>query len=273
VSISARLLAPVLGALAAGLLCRAGWAQPPVHTALVEQYPDVLQNDPRAGFAGGGRTFCAPAAVSNSLVVFARNGFPRLLPDGMPGELGHFELVKTLASQEFTNTNLSDGTSAANVLWGVERYVHSRGYAPRALYYEGWRRHDARYSTGRQVPDLPTIKAEIAAGSAVWLNLGWYAYSAESGEYRRNGGHWLTLVGYGAARDGSPSPNVLIVHDPATSPTGREHVDVEILGSGRLVGSERGLPRPAEGYMRLGGELRLKRNHLAILDGVVVLRL
>jgi hypothetical protein len=137
------------------------------------------------------------------------------------------------------------------------------------LEYEGWRKHPRSYSKGVLVPSMKRIQSSVSGRSATWINIGWYKYNRKKNEYRRIGGHWVTLVG--------SKENQLIFHDPATR-AGRtfsnEVVEYTEINSGMLVGNKIGLPTSAKGYLLLNEGMHIKSSaDVAIIDGVVYFEL
>lgn len=242
-------------------------AQPAVHRDKASEIPDFLQTDREAGFAKAGSQFCAPTAVSNSLMWLAENGYEDLRPEGN-AKKAQIAMIRQLSGPDYMKTSPSIGTDVAQVLAGVEAYVTEAGYTISELAYEGWRPVPDGVATN-EYPDLDDIKAAVAdEKSAVWLNVGWYTYDDESEEYVRSGGHWVTVVGY--VRDD------LLIHDPSPSAGAgfrTQRISLEELTEGRLTGKQRNLPRPASGYYEVGGEMAIASGKTCILDGVVLLTL
>lgn len=235
--------------------------------AKVAGTPDFLQTDPRAGLARSGSQFCAPTAVSNSLMWLAAHGNPRLRPPGDP-VAAQAEMIRILGGPGYMETRPDIGTDAAELMRGVDRYLRDRGAAPALLAYQGWRAVPARRRTAEN-PDLAEL-ARVITGErgAVWLNVGWYSHDPARGVYRRNHGHWVTLVGVEAGR--------WLIHDP--SPRAGAGPSTEALTltpvAGRLEGRKAGLPRDARGYFALEGLRSLPRgSNTALLDGAVLLEL
>jgi len=253
-----------------------GEALPP-YVEKLEQIPDLTQTDPNGGLPGGGIFYCAPVAVSNSMVWFADNGFERLMPDITDRKKAQFEIARRLGSKRYMDTSLKTGSDADGVLKGVSRYLISSGYKNFSLEYQGWCRHPRFFSTRVKIPQIDWIKRGLRGDSAVWLNAGWYRYLPAGNQYYRFGEHWLTLAGYGVDRSGRGDDNVLIVHDPAPrAGTEQRHnfIRLQPITSGRLVGKAEGLGRSAVGYYMLAGDMRRhRRADFAILDGAVVLKM
>lgn len=247
----------------------------PPYIEKLEQIPDITQTDPNGGLPGGGIFYCAPVAVSNSMMWFADIGFEKLMPDIADRKKAQFEIARRLGSSRFMDTSLKTGSDADGVIKGVSRYLIDRGYKNFFLEYQGWCRHPRFFSTRTQIPQIDWIKKGLLGDSAVWLNAGWYKYLPDRNQYYRFGEHWLTLVGYGVDRRGKVDENILIVHDPAPrAGTESKHTYIKLqpITSGQLVGKVEGLPRSAVGYYLLAGDMRLhNRADFAILDGAVVL--
>jgi hypothetical protein len=237
------------------------------HPSKATRIPDFLQTDREAGFANRGSQYCAPTAVSNSLMWLAANGYTDLRPKGTARQ-AQIAMIRALAGPEYMHTSPSTGTNSAQLMRGVAAYVTEAGYGIAELSYEGWRKvpEEQAYS---EFPDLEDIRTAMDdEQSAVWLNVGWYTYDEDSGDYERVGGHWVTVVG--------TAGDELLIHDPAPGAgTGfrTQRISLEELTEGRLTGRESNLPRSAEGYYEVGGEMAVAPGKTCILDGAVFLRL
>jgi len=249
------------------------------YVAKMRGTPDLVQTLKAAKFPGNGKKFCAPVAVSNSLVWLGNHGYPNLLPQAQGTATGtQIDMAHILASPEMMNTDTKTGTGAGRLLKGVRKYVESCGYTCKTLTYQGWRKVPKQYAPETQVLDLEWIKSALANNrTVVWWNVGWYQAGKQPGEYERIGGHWLTVVSYRASKRNRTSPGVFILHDPAPragkSPA-RENVLLERIETGSLVGKNKGLPRNAEGYYKVGGGMHIKKiADYGILDCAVVLEL
>ncbi|MEO8380328.1 MAG: hypothetical protein ABI779_11745 [Acidobacteriota bacterium] len=249
------------------LVCGDVLAGPAAHRAKAATVPDFLQTDREAGFAKSGFQFCAPTAVSNSLMWLADHGYDDLRPSGS-AKRAQIEMIRQLSGPRFMKTSPAIGTDVAQVLAGVQAYVEDAGYTISELTYEGWRPVPEESFTS-EVPDLEDIKTTVAGDQgAVWLNVGWYAYDEENDAYVRKGGHWVTVVGY--------DHDDLLIHDPSPSagPSFRtQRITLDELAEGTLTGNQRNLPRAAEGYYEVGGEMAVGAGWTCILDGVVLLTL
>lgn len=234
------------------------------NTTYINDIPDFTQTDVHGKDTGNGQQYCAPVAVSNSLVW--------LHQQTQTDE--QLALIKKLASTEYMKTSLQNGTGTAGLLRGVDKIVRELfgGYA--RLEYQGWRKHPRQYSTQVKVPQLAWLAEGINNNAAVWLNVGWYQFDSTQDEYQRIGGHWVTLVGIKLL---GTTMQTLILHDPAPragKTFANEHVKITALESGTLTGKKHGLPTAAKGYFLLGEGMHIKaRADVAIIDGAVLLKL
>jgi hypothetical protein len=264
--VTIREMRPLLLGITLTLLAAVVSAQPASHRAKASSIPDFLQTDREAGFAKAGSQFCAPTAVSNSLMWLAAHGYGELRPEG-GAKAAQIAMIKTLAGADYMKTSPSIGTDVAQVIKGVSAYIEDAGYTIEELAYEGWRPAPDENTTS-EVPSLDDIKTTIASErGAVWLNVGWYTYDEDDDTYERSGGHWVTVVGY--------DHDDLLIHDPspgAGAAFRTQRITLEELTSGRLIGKQAHLPRPAEGYYEVGGEMAVG-DKTCILDGVVLLTL
>jgi len=225
-------------------------------SSYISEIPDFTQTDVQGEASGNGQQYCAPVAVSNSILWLSNDGSRQL------------DLIKKLASKKYMNTSLKNGTGTTGVLRGVDKIAEEFFGSYSGLEYEGWRKHLKEYSSGVKVPDINKIKSFITRNSAAWVNVGWYTHNRRSNEYQRIGGHWVTLVG--------AKKNQLIFHDPSPRAGQRfsnEFVDFTTIKNGTLVGRKSGLPTPAKGYISLGNGMHIKaKANTAIIDGVVYFR-
>ena len=105
-------------------------------TEFANQIPDFTQTNIRGSYYGNGQQFCAPVAVSNSIMWLANL------------EYGQVELIEKLASSNYMNTNLQNGTGTTGVLNGVDRIARELFGSYERLEYQGWRKH--RVATNNQ---------------------------------------------------------------------------------------------------------------------------
>jgi hypothetical protein len=242
--------------------------QPSSYRAKVENTPRFLQTDRDAGFENAGDQYCAPTAVSNSLMWLANHGYRKLKPAAASEKAAQIRMIKLLADSELMNTNPEKGTDVSEVITGVQGYIENAGYEIAQLQYSGWRPAPRDVVAGK-FPDLDSVREAIAdPRGAAWLNVGWYRYDEDSGNYARSGGHWVTVVGY----DGHD----LLIHDPsprAGAGFSTQRISLETIEKGRLTGRQANLPRSAKGFFIVGGEMKVSKNVTCILDGAVVMTL
>jgi hypothetical protein len=237
--------------------------------------PAFYQLDPRGHFANGGRDYCCPVALSNSLVYLARHGYPDLLPAGT-GDEAQIDLINQLASPDYLDTNPDNGTGPGAVLSALQKYISDKGYTCARLEYEGWRsvgrNHQEAVVLSRA--DLDWIKSGIRnPRGAVWLNVGWYQQTAPD-QWKRTGGHWVALVGVGPS-----GTNDLLIHNsllrqegaPSSSP-GRNLVHLDRIPAGTLQTGPAATEDAAGLYQVAGPGLPLGRHvDAAFLDAAIVL--
>lgn len=235
--------------------------------ARARETPDISQTHPE--LPNGGTDYCAPAAVSNSLVWLAANGFGTLLPGDGDVDRRQLALMKLLGSKPYFATKPADGTGPAELLTGLERFLIDHGHPAKSLRYQGWRKHPKRLGTGTSKPEVTWIAASLDAVGGAWINVGWYDFEPKTNTFHRKGGHWLTVVG--ASPDGT-----LLVHDPAPRAGARPSTETLTFApiiDGTLAGEDRRLPLPAAGFLRISGMKLPSGRDAAILDGAVALQL
>jgi hypothetical protein len=175
-----------------------------------EQTNTFWQLDPDADFEGDGSNFCAPAAVSNGLIYLARARGRTNLVDGTD-RYAQIALIKALA--EHMETDPEIGTNPSKIIYGLDEYLKSKGFAFDRLEIAGWRRIDADhkgYLISRN-PDMKWLReAAKDPDTVVILNNGWYRNADEG--YIRKGGHFVIVVGAG------PGVSEFQVHNPAMEP-------------------------------------------------------
>lgn len=229
-------------------------------SAFAGEIPDLVQTDPKGNFARGGKSYCGPVAVSNSLMALL----------GQKWKGSQYDLVNRIASEEFMNTHPVSGTGPNGIMRGVRAFLIDEGYEDKTfeISFQGWRSHAAEFSTGKKTVNPEGIAEALASGGAAWLNVGWYRKDGESDDYVRVGGHWVTAV--------ESRPTSMIIHDPAPR-TGLEPraqvVTLKRLARGALKGKTRNLPQPAAGTIEMGGDMVVKSTaDCALIDGAVTLR-
>ncbi|MBI9073931.1 MAG: hypothetical protein JEZ02_00875 [Desulfatibacillum sp.] len=284
-------------------LCQAARGGPSVYTDKVETTPDLGQRDGTGYLPFEGQGYCAPVAVSNGLMWLYENGFPGLVREAGTRELTHLRLASLLGGARYMHTDPKKGTGPSHVMAGLFRYLTDQGYERAVVQYQGWRSHPKFSHTGVVYPDLAWIKEGLVGGGAVWLNIGWYNYDGKSATYTRVGGHWVTVVGYGADREGNQDPETLAILDPALQKTVRGSMPVYVkarkietaasdrepmISVGPSIGymdkmaglenetvtEDQSAVMKATGFLKLTGELKTaNRADFALVDGAVVLRM
>lgn len=240
---------------------------PEVYTSKVNETPDYYQLDNAyGGFHNGGAVFCGPTTASNSLMWLSDNGYPELAGNYNDDKYAQFKMIETLGSDSYMGLG-SGGVGPNGICYGVNKYIKAKGLNYKSMKYQGWRSVASAYYTGTKTPSMEWLKEGLMGTGSVWLNYGWYNYSNNTNTYNRNGGHWMTLVGFGW--DGnSKEPNCLIVHDPWTGNTFNNYRKMSKITSGKLAGDYTGLPRNASGYYKYW-----TGSKYGIIDGVVVLKM
>ena len=256
---SAGLAALVPARLAAGDEGPRNWRR------TVRLYPDMPQS--QRSLPGNGSQYCAPVAASNGLMFLGRSGYPDLAPSSQA------DLAAKLGTREYMDTSVRNGTSAGDVVAGLERYVVDCGYEVESITYQGWRPVPDEVDRLDGHADVERLASSLDGRTLVLLNVGWYRRNRAGSTFERVGGHWVTMVG------AEPSnPPKLFIHDPSSRSREGQHeaVLVRQITGGELTGNKRGLPTPADRAWELGGELRIKTSgggNTSVLDGVIVVKL
>jgi hypothetical protein len=235
--------------------------------------PHFWQLDPRGGFANGGRDFCGPVAISDSLVYLARHGFPELLPAG-EGDKAQIALINLLASPHYLGTDPDRGTGCGSVLKGIEKYVVSHGYQCTTMEYKGLKvlgRREEEFNIADR-PDLDWMKRGILdPHGAVWLDVGWYTRTAE-GQWKRTGGHWVPMVGYDPKDE-----YALLIHNPGTRGNGdgpddpaKDVVHLQAVAAGTLNTGYGPAEDAAGRYQIAGPGLPMGSDKVAFLEAAIV---
>lgn len=216
---------------------------PPSYTEKVDSIPNVCESCFPAIVKWGGKTHCAPAAVSNSLVWLSKNGFPSLQPfhDGNEDE-DQARLVNLLG--EIMGTSEYGGTSPYNVFLGLKSYLAEKNITYRRMAAEGLREVPSFVNVDANLVKLDWIKAGTLGKNSVWILIGWYKYDPKTDTYHIYDGHWMTVVGYGKDRAGRDDSNILIVHDPAERAQRKNYYPtISILKHGTLAEDN---PKPTD---------------------------
>lgn len=264
---------PIFLALAFALSSSIAHAESPNKA---EATPDFCQTDKEGQFDKGGRVFCGPVAVSNSLMYLAQSGSPLLLDGKEPQKQTQIELIRTLGSPDYMATEGADGTSTQRLMNGASKYVTEHGCKFSKLEYRGWRNAKKEFKPTDERPSLQWVAEAVdnPRGTAC-INVGWYTHDSATDTYTRHGGHWITVTG---ASDSADEP-LLALHDPASRSgagkvTHQAHVDS--LSSGTLSDPSADRSTKAEGLFVIRDGLIPKtvvkgeKTH-PIIDGIVVM--
>ena len=100
-------------------------------------------------------------------------------------------------------TSPHGGTPVNLVLRGIKNYLDINQITYTDLRYVGLQNLGKTGHEGVEV-NIHWLVDNLATNKVVWLNLGWY--TRQGSFYQRDGGHWVSLVGYGGKK--------LFVHDP-----------------------------------------------------------
>jgi hypothetical protein len=219
------------------------------HDSFYNEIPDLLQTLKSADFAGDGQQFCAPVAVSNSLVWLEGNNDERY----------QIDLVHKLSTPAYMNTDTVDGTDVFGLTQGVHKYATERWGKYKTLQYSGWSKSPAQFRSNLTKPTLDWMISALHRKGAVWLNIGWY--NQEGINYLRNGGHWVTLVGYEHGK--------LVIHDPAPragATFSNQFISLSPLSGGQLVKGTRAASARDHFVITDG----MKQGKFSIIDGAVI---
>ncbi len=241
--------------------------------------PNFWQKDPRADFPNGGKEYCGPVAVSDSLMWFGKHGFAHLIPPAQDEYNAQEQLIRILASEAFLETDAEhNGTSSLHVLEGILKFVTNRGYRVNSLQYQGINPKIPLQFRAGDFPDLGWICKNSLGNSGAILHIGWYKYSSDTNTYVRNGGHFMDIVGYAEANNDRGRLPALIVHNPSTGK--QALLKIEQLTDGSLQSGKRrtnGLPRPAAGMYKIVSGLPSTdtpgSHKIAIIEDSIVFRL
>ena len=265
--------------LASGTLAWAkqGLAVPEYFTEKANSTPSICESCFPSIVKWGGKTFCAPAAVSNSLVWLANNGFPSLQPfhDDNP-QVAQARLVNMLG--DVMGTSEHSGTSPFSVFSGLKQFLDDRHVKYKRMAAVGWRNVPDFVAVDDSSVKLGWLKEGVLGNSSEWILIGWYKYDSQTDSYRIYDGHWMTVVGFGKNRAGRNDPEVLIVHDPAERAERKNYYPRIIpLQHGTLTDNDpqaHDKARPAKSALSISGDVVLKPGaDFGILQGAYRLEL
>lgn len=243
-----------------------------VSLARMNRTPDLMQSSPALNLPWGGSAHCGPVAAANTFVWLAENNFERLVAGDVRAPETSMKLVHSLS--RYMHTSKQGGTDVTDFLRGLEDYIADRGFTAK-IRYQGWEEHPARFGAGGH-PSIKFIKEGLQPNSAAWIKIGWYTFNPRTKKYIRFAGHWVTVVAAGVDRAGKPGASTVVVHDPAPrSGTDAKHdfAIVTPVTAGELFTGYQKTCIPATGFLRIGGELKIKEKaSCGLIDGVVVMK-
>jgi len=246
---------------------------PAYFTDYVDQVPDLMQSDERAKFPHRGVYLCGIVAASNSLMWLDSHGYPNLVDNTGDPFNDQVKLVRTLGLAGYTGMQAGAGITSRQLMRGVRKYVTERRYSIERLARRGW--YTGRDADAPPMPELEWIKRGMLNKGAVWLAVGFYTYDQNTRKYRRDAGHWVTLVGYGRTAAGAADPNTLIIHDPSSA-SGKSLTNGYITARRMKTGfvfDHRSHGRPASACYELLGIKAPRPGRVAILEEAIVLQL
>lgn len=248
-------------------ICIAVNAAPEIFTQNINSIPDYYQRDNSfGGFPKGGAVYCGPVTASNSLFWYAKNGYPQIFQMTDNPKKDQFKLISILGSPSYINTN-AGGSSPDMICTGVQKFLEEKKIKDIVIKFYGWRQVRDKFKTSTTIPDLLMAKEALLKNQAVWLNIGWYNHNQRKNEYKRTGGHWVTLVGYG--HDGKKkAPDILIIHDSETRWRNNDYIRIKKILNGRLTGKLKNLPRDATDYSYFSNG-----GILGIIEGMIILEM
>ncbi|MBY0546671.1 MAG: hypothetical protein K2W95_05235 [Candidatus Obscuribacterales bacterium] len=240
-----------------------------VSVARMNNTPDLMQSSPVLNLPWGGSAHCGPVAAANAFLWMAENGFDRLVAGDVRAPETSTNLVNSLA--RYMHTSKQGGTDVTNFLRGLEDYIGDRGITAK-IRYQGWEEHPSRFSAGRH-PSIQFIKSGLRPNSAAWIKIGWYTFNPRTNKYIRFAGHWVTVVAAGVDRAGKPACSTVVVHDPAprSGPEAKnDFAFVAPVTAGDVFTGYQKSWMPAAGFLKIGGELKIKEKaSCGLIDGVV----
>jgi hypothetical protein len=167
------------------------------------------------------------------------------------------------------------GTSQVKFMQGLSSYITDAGYSSKITYRGRWKmpKKFGRIEVG--APDIYTIQEKFSGGSAVFLSIGYYKEGDRSGELKRIGGHFVTVVGFGVDKNGNVDRDMVVLHDPGDrrSPdVKKRYLRLEEIRNGRFV-NRRGQESEAREHLKIVGGMNLRRGIVGVIDAVVALDL
>lgn len=227
----------------------------------IKSTPDLVQTCKEANFSKNGSFYCAPVAVSNSLVWLSKNN---LIPLKLTDRFDQYNLVKKLAKDKYFRTDTHKGTGVNSLTKGLDKYLNSIGVKNYKISHSGWRVCKDKYNNDNQL-DIKWINENISGNQVQWLNIGWYREN--NGKMYRFGGHWLTVVDYYKRK--------CYVLDPAPRNGIKKKTHLLTIGLSpeyKLRGKTKGLPSTSKGMLKIEKGFNFKDGtDLCLIDSSVSL--
>ena len=210
---------------------------------------------------------CGPTAVANTLV-------PLL---GISKPENQHALVIRLAEAFGMDEKIEYGTGAIELMAGVRSFMEKNHQQTPDIRYYGWRAEYAsakssfNHIQSRQPPNQQQIIENIPKSDGAWLNIGFYVYDDNTGDYTRISGHWVTLAGSG-------NNGEMAIHDPAkrahSADCREKNHSVVSLDEGQLIDRKR--THSVKNVLCLDQSFKLPIDergiNTAIIDGVIFFR-
>ena len=245
-------------------------------TSRMDQFPDFSQTDPALKLPGGGEYYCVPVATANALVWYAKErGYSDLLPvRGVSMTEKVAAVARQLGEKKYMSTAPKGGTSHVRFMKGLSSYIKDAGYSSKIYYRGRWRmpKQYGRIKVG--APSIDDIQDKFSSGSAVFLSIGYYKQGSHSGELKRIGGHFVTVVGFGVDKNGSVDREMVVLHDPGdrSSAVTKRYFRLEEIRHGTFV-SRNGSESDASEHLKVVEGFPLRDGLVAVVDAVIALEL
>lgn len=246
-------------------------------TSRMDQFPDFAQTDPALNLPGGGKFYCVPVATANALVWYAKErGYSDLLPvTGISLTDKVATVARVLGEDRYMSTAPKGGTSHLKFMQGLSSYISDAGYSSTITYRGRWPMPKKYGRIETRAPDLDAIHEQFSDGAAVFLSIGFYEEGSRPGEWKRVGGHFVTVVGFGIDKNGNVDPDTVILHDPgdkASAGVEKRYLLLEEMRRGRFIDG-RGNESEARDHLKIADGMDLRRGVIGVIDAVVALDL
>lgn len=219
--------------------------------------PDFTKTQPQIPNQGAG--YCGPSSVSNSLIWLVKKGkLDKILNKTTNSPLLQWELVTLLGSNSYMRTASEGGTSATQLVEGLDRFMSNHIKKDYKITYTGIKSVPSKYKEGEILnpPSLADIKASLIDDNVGWINAGWYKKG------KRIGSSWMTIVGL----EEKNNQTHLILHDPNPRAGEKESSEKVLLKKVNLDDGKI--------YYQLSEGMHIKETaDTALLDGIVILKL